>query len=250
MNKLGLIIGTLPACYRGIAAGGIATHIEGLIKSLHQKGIRTYICYHKPFGVKHPEVMASSKMAWLVAVLKGSLMLLFVREHKWRKYSFKTNLLIAYYCGVLKCFLKKVHPVYKTPHVITWVVGIAMVIGCLFLDLNLAASLCIFSVFTSFIIVCIGVLILRKTDPDRPRPFRVPCSPLFPALGILLCGTLMVVAIISMGKTALLFPLWLCIGLAIYFSYGYKRNRRMEAIEDKKRANREARQKAAAVSKK
>ena len=146
--------------------------------------------------------------------------------------------------------LKKVHPVYKTPHVITWVVGIAMVIGCLFLDLNLAASLCIFSVFTSFIIVCIGVLILRKTDPDRPRPFRVPCSPLFPALGILLCGTLMVVAIISMGKTALLFPLWLCIGLAIYFSYGYKRNRRMEAIEDKKRANREARQKAAAVSKK
>lgn len=146
--------------------------------------------------------------------------------------------------------LKKVHPVYKTPHVITWVVGIAMVIGCLFLDLNLAASLCIFSVFTSFIIVCIGVLILRKTDPDRPRPFKVPCSPLFPALGILLCGTLMVVAIISMGKTALLFPLWLCIGLAIYFSYGYKRNRRMEAIEDKKRANREARQKAAAVSKK
>ena len=144
--------------------------------------------------------------------------------------------------------LKKVHPVYKTPHVITWVVGIAMVIGCLFLDLNLAASLCIFSVFTSFIIVCIGVLILRKTDPDRPRPFRVPCSPLFPALGILLCGTLMVVAVISMGKTALLFPLWLCIGLAIYFSYGYKRNRRMEVIEDKKRANREARAKAAASS--
>ena len=144
--------------------------------------------------------------------------------------------------------LKKVHPVYKTPHVITWVVGIAMVIGCMFLDLNLAASLCIFSVFTSFIIVCIGVLILRKTDPDRPRPFKVPCSPLFPALGILLCGTLMVVAVISMGKTALLFPLWLFIGLAIYFSYGYKRNRRMEAIEDKKRANREAREKAAAAA--
>ncbi len=116
MNKLGLIIGTLPACYRGIAAGGIATHIEGLIKSLHQKGIRTYICYHKPFGVKHPEVMASSKMAWSVAVLKGSLMLLFVHEHKWRKYSFKTNLLIAYYCGVLKCFLKKVHPDFVHIH--------------------------------------------------------------------------------------------------------------------------------------
>ena len=130
--------------------------------------------------------------------------------------------------------LKKVHPTYKTPHVITWVVGIAMIIGCLFLDLNLAAQLCIFSVFTSFIIVCIGVLILRKTDPERHRPFKVPCSPLFPALGVLLCGGLMVVAITSMGKTALLFPLWLIIGISIYAGYGYKRNRKMEAMSEAK----------------
>ena len=140
--------------------------------------------------------------------------------------------------------LKKVHPVYKTPHVITWLVGSAMVIGCLFLDLNLAAQLCIFSVFTSFIIVCIGVLILRKTDPNRRRPFKVPFSPFFPAMGILLCGTLMCVAIASMGKTALLFPLWLLIGLSIYAFYGYKRNRRIEGIEERRKANKEAREKA------
>lgn len=140
--------------------------------------------------------------------------------------------------------LKKVHPVYKTPHVITWLVGSAMIIGCLFLDLNLAAQLCIFSVFTSFIIVCIGVLILRKTDPNRHRPFKVPFSPFFPAMGILLCGTLMCVAIASMGKTALLFPLWLLIGLSIYAFYGYKRNRRIEGIEERRKANKEAREKA------
>ena len=140
--------------------------------------------------------------------------------------------------------LKKVHPVYKTPHVITWLVGSAMVIGCLFLDLNLAAQLCIFSVFTSFIIVCIGVLILRKTDPNRHRPFKVPFSPFFPAMGILLCGTLMCVAIASMCKTALLFPLWLIIGLSIYAFYGYKRNRRIEGIEERRKANKEAREKA------
>ena len=140
--------------------------------------------------------------------------------------------------------LKKVHPVYKTPHVITWLVGSAIVIGCLFLDLNLAAQLCIFSVFTSFIIVCIGVLILRKTDPNRHRPFKVPFSPFFPAMGILLCGTLMCVAIASMGKTALLFPLWLLIGLSIYAFYGYKRNRRIEGIEERRKANKEAREKA------
>ena len=140
--------------------------------------------------------------------------------------------------------LKKVHPVYKTPHVITWVVGIAMVIGCMFLDLNLAAQLCIFSVFTSFIIVCVGVLILRKTDPERHRPFKVPFSPWFPAMGIILCGGLMVVAITSMGKTALLFPLWLAIGVGIYAGYGYKRNRRIERIEEKRQSNKEAREQA------
>ena len=110
-----------------------------------------------------------------------------------------------------------------------------MMVGCLFLDLNLAASLCIFSVFTSFIIVCIGVILLRKTDPDRHRPFKVPFSPVFPALGALLCGGLMVVAVSSMGKTAVLFPLWLLIGIGIYAFYGYRRNRQMEAIEATKK---------------
>ena len=142
--------------------------------------------------------------------------------------------------------LKKVHPVYKTPHVITWIVGGAMMVGCLFLDLNLAAQLCIFSVFTAFIMVCISVLILRKTDPERKRPFKVPCSPLFPSLGIVLCGGLMIVAILSMGKTALLFPLWLLIGISIYAGYGYKRNRRIEKIEEKRQSNKEARERAAA----
>lgn len=144
--------------------------------------------------------------------------------------------------------LKKIHPVHKTPHIITWIVGSAMVVGCVFLDLNLAAQLCIFSVFTAFIMVCISVLILRKTDPGRKRPFRVPFSPLFPSLGILLCGGLMCVAIFSMGKTALLFPLWLVIGVAIYAGYGYKRNRRIESIEEKKMKNKEAREKTSAES--
>lgn len=139
--------------------------------------------------------------------------------------------------------LKKIHPVYKTPHVITWIVGSAMMIGCLFLDLNLAAQLCIFSVFTAFIMVCISVLILRKTDPGRKRPFRVPFSPLFPSLGILLCGSLMCVAVVSMGKYALLFPLWLLIGVSIYAGYGYNRNRRIEKIQEKRLTNKEAREK-------
>ena len=51
MNKVGLIIGTLPSTYLRVAPGGIATHIDGLMKQLKQKGVHCYICYHKPFGV-------------------------------------------------------------------------------------------------------------------------------------------------------------------------------------------------------
>lgn len=116
MNKIGLIIGTLPASYRGVAAGGIATHIEGLIRSLRQKNIQTYICYHKPFGVKHPEVINSSRLGWFIAVLRGLLCLLFVREHKWRKYSLKTNVLIAYYYATLIPFLKTKNPDFVHVH--------------------------------------------------------------------------------------------------------------------------------------
>ena len=52
------------------------------------------------------------------------------------------------------------------------VVGLVGIIGTLFLDLNVAATLCNFGTFTSFIIVCVAVLILRRIDPDRERPFR------------------------------------------------------------------------------
>ena len=126
MNKVGLIIGTLPAKYIGIAAGGIATHIEGLIDSLHKKGIQTYICYHKPFGIKHPEVINSSRIGWALAVLKGLIMLLFIQEHHWKKYTFKTNILLAYYYATLRCFFKQETPDFIHIHSLYNPVSIAL----------------------------------------------------------------------------------------------------------------------------
>ena len=96
------------------------------------------------------------------------------------------------------------------------------------LDLDVAAQLCNFGTFTSFIIVCVAVLILRKLDPDRPRPFKVPCSPLFPMLGILCCGGLMIYSMKSLTSSALMFPVWLLIGIGIYLQYGYVKNRKIE----------------------
>lgn len=128
----------------------------------------------------------------------------------------------------LPSVFQKLHPKYSTPHILTFLVGGVCMIGTMTLDLDVAAQLCNFGTFTSFIIVCVAVLILRKIDPERPRPFKVPCSPLFPSLGILCCGGLMLYSMKSLTASALMFPVWLLIGIAIYLQYGYIKNRKVE----------------------
>lgn len=117
------------------------------------------------------------------------------------------------------------HPKFKTPAKLTWTVGLLAVVGILTLNLDVAAELCNYGTFTSFIIVCVAILILRKTDPDRPRPFKVPFSPFVPTMGILCCGGLMVYKSMQQSSSALLFPVWLGVGAIIYLLYGFIKNR-------------------------
>ena len=108
------------------------------------------------------------------------------------------------------------------------------------LNLDVAAELCNYGTFTSFIIVCVAVLILRKTDPERPRPFKVPFSPVTPVLGIICCGGLMIYKSMQPSGSALLFPVWLGFGAIIYLLYGFVKNRlnenkiHLEKVELKK----------------
>lgn len=130
---------------------------------------------------------------------------------------------------------QKIHPKFNTPHVLTITVGVVGILGTLILDLNVAASLCNFGTFTSFIIVCVAILILRKVDPDRPRPFKVPFCPFLPIMGILCCGGLMVFSmLIAKGDSAILstemFIVWVIMGALIYGTYGYKSNRKAEVL--------------------
>ena len=120
---------------------------------------------------------------------------------------------------------QKLHPVFKTPALLTWTVGLLAVVGILTLNLDVAAELCNYGTFTSFIIVCVAVLILRKTDPERPRPFKVPFSPITPSLGIICCGGLMIYKSMQPSGSALLFPVWLGVGAIIYLLYGFVKNR-------------------------
>lgn len=120
---------------------------------------------------------------------------------------------------------QKIHPKYKTPANLTWLVGLSAVAGIFILNLDVAASLCNYGIFTSFIIVCIAILILRKTEPDRERPFKVPFSPYVPLLGIITCGGLIGYKAYNDPSSALLFPVWVGVGAIIYLLYGFVKNR-------------------------
>ncbi|MCQ2754141.1 MAG: amino acid permease [bacterium] len=121
--------------------------------------------------------------------------------------------------------LNAIHKKFKTPHILTWISGLVVIVCALFMDLNISAELCNFGTFTSFIIICIAVLILRKTEPNRERPFKVPFCPWFPILGILTCLSLMYCKFHARATSALYFIIWLIIGLVIYAAYSYRQKR-------------------------
>ena len=128
--------------------------------------------------------------------------------------------------------MRVIHKKFKTPHILTWISGLIVIVCALFMDLNISAELCNFGTFTSFIIICIAVLILRKSDPNRERPFKVPFCPWFPIFGILTCGGLMLYSMKSLKTSSIYFPLWLIIGILIYALYSYKQ-KRLEEIHKK-----------------
>lgn len=123
---------------------------------------------------------------------------------------------------------RQINKKYKTPQVLTWISGIIVIIGSFFMDINISAAMCIFGTLASFIIVCAAILVLRKTDPERHRPFKVPFSPLLPTLGILTCSGLTIYSFIKLKTSAIYFAAWLFAGLIIYLVYGYRKQRQLE----------------------
>lgn len=129
--------------------------------------------------------------------------------------------------GFIPKSLRVINRKYRTPTTLTWLAGLIVLVGTFLMDINISASMCIFGTLVSFIIVCSAILVLRKTDPDRPRPFKVPFSPLFPILGILTCSGLTIYSLFKLKTSAIYFGVWLLMGLMIYIIYGYKTQRKL-----------------------
>ncbi len=118
--------------------------------------------------------------------------------------------------GLLPKFFSTLHPKFKTPHWSTWIAGLVVGLPAGFVDIGQAADLSNIGTLFAFVLVSLGVIFLRKNQPDRPRAFRVPFVPLFPIISVMLCVGLMAGLLVV---TWIRFFLWLALGLVIYFFY-------------------------------
>jgi APA family basic amino acid/polyamine antiporter len=112
----------------------------------------------------------------------------------------------------------------RTPIVVTLTTGIIVAILALGVPLGVLLEFVNIGTLSAFVIVCVGVMVLRFTHPDVVRPFRVPFGPIVvPALGVVLCVWLTVEGLAPL--TWLRFVIWFAVGIAIYALYGYRKSR-------------------------
>jgi basic amino acid/polyamine antiporter, APA family len=124
--------------------------------------------------------------------------------------------------GLLPPAIARCHPRFKTPHIATVVTGVIFALIAGVFPLDILADLISIGILLAFAVVCIGVLILRRTRPDAPRPFRVPWAPFTCIFGALFCAFM---AFFLSKGTWWRLVIWTVLGFAIYGFYGFKHSR-------------------------
>jgi APA family basic amino acid/polyamine antiporter len=123
--------------------------------------------------------------------------------------------------GLLPEMFSKIHPRFQTPHVITMITGVAVALFAGFFPVGQLANISNSGTLFAFAAVSIAVMILRRTDPNRVRPFRTPAVLLIAPLSIAGC----IYLFWSLDeKSKMLFAIWAVVGLLVYFTYSRKRS--------------------------
>jgi len=136
--------------------------------------------------------------------------------------------------GLLPAICSKVHPKYQTPHINTLIVGLVVGVVAGLTPISKLGDLVSLGTLTAFTIICFSVLYLRKKEPNLARPFRVPFAPVFPILGMLLCGYL-IWGLLGFKVTddgfgynheiVNFYVIYLAVGMLIYFGYSQFRSK-------------------------
>jgi APA family basic amino acid/polyamine antiporter len=124
--------------------------------------------------------------------------------------------------GLLPKLFSDLHPKYRTPFKSNWVLFAFVGAFAAFIPGSVAGDLTSIGTLFAFILVCAGIMILRKSNPTLDRPFKTPLVPIVPLLGILVCASM----IISLpGETQISSLVWMLLGLGFYFSYSRKKSK-------------------------
>ncbi len=129
--------------------------------------------------------------------------------------------------GLLPAWAAKVHPRFRTPYVTTILTGIFVGVPAMFVDINEAIEFTNIGTLFAFVLVSVGVIVLRRTDPGRHRPFRCPGVPWLPLLSVVGCGILMAYLPFI---TWMRFVVWQALGIGLYFLYSRRHSRLAKSV--------------------
>jgi len=130
--------------------------------------------------------------------------------------------------GLLPPVFAKVHKKYKTPYVSSLMTGLVAIILSGILPISILGELVSIGTLLAFTIVCISIIVLRKTRPDIPRPFKTPWVPVIPILGAVICLAQMLALPLD---TWLRLFIWMAIGFIVYFTYGIRKSKLQHPLD-------------------
>ena len=136
--------------------------------------------------------------------------------------------------GLLPPAVRRCHARYKTPHVATIITGVVAAAIAGIFPLDVLTDLISIGILLAFAVVCLGVLIMRITRPDAPRPFRVPFAPVVCILGTAVC---LVMTLALPNATWIRLAIWTALGMSIYAFYGYHHSRLRQANDTDRAVN-------------
>lgn len=187
-----------------------------MLMSLVITGLAPYSMLNVPMPVAVAVENAGGALSWLVPLVNlgatlglGTVVLVLLLGQSRIFYSMSCD-------GMLPPFFSKVHPRFRTPYVSTILIGSVAAVLSAFLPHDLLIELVSIGTLAAFVIVCVSVIVLRRTMPHVKRPFRTPWVPAVPIGGILICGAMMAGLPLA---TWIRLGVWFLIGLVVYFGY-------------------------------
>ena len=204
---------------RDMPIGIIGSLLVCTILYIVVSGIATGVVPYRELDVPDPIALVADRagLGWISTLIKigaiaglSSVILVMMLGQSRVFYSMSHD-------GLLPAFVNRIHPKFRTPYITTIATGIGVAIPAGFLTVREAGSLVSIGTLLAFVIVCIGILVLRVREPDLPRPFRTPAVWVVAPLGALSALYLMWYLPWRTWERLLI---WLAIGLVIYFAYG------------------------------